>query len=91
MEPQYSVIIKPSILPREMEFLSLFCHKITSPSELSDLLEFRCTKINVSHHSYIEMEILTPNDQVPSVLRIPHYMVFLIVGSEDRRSIGYGV
>lgn len=91
MEYNYSVILKPNLQPREIEFLSLFCHKIASPSELSDLLELRCTKINASHHSYIEIETLSPKDQVPSVLRIPHYMVFLIVGSEDRPFVGYKV
>lgn len=91
MEYKHSVILHPNIDPREIEFLSMFCYKITSPSKLADLLEFRCTKINVSHHNYIEIETLGPKDQAPFALCIPHYMVLLISGSEDRTFVGYAL
>lgn len=89
MQPIYSVIIRSDIPDRELEFLNLFCHSITSPTGGPDLREFRCTKVDVLHHNYIEIETIVPSDQSLTVLRIPHHLVFLIVGSETRPAIGY--
>ena len=86
---KYSVLLKSGLPPREKELLNIFCFKLVSQSKGEDLLYFRCTQIDVSHHSYIEMEILHPDDLTLSVLRVPHHWVFLIRGSEDKPSIGF--
>ena len=52
-------------------------------------MEFRCTKIDVSHHSYIEAETHRPGAEGVFPVRLPHHYVFLIAGSEDRPSIGF--
>lgn len=73
----------------ELELLEHFCHKITARSGGESLLGFLCTRIDVSHHSYIEMETIHPADQALSVVRIPHHLVFLIHGAADRPSLGF--
>jgi hypothetical protein len=86
--PTYSVVLRSDIPAREREFFIGFCCEITSPQGAS-LLHFLCTKIDVSHHSYIEMETFHPSDQELSIVRVPHNFVLLILGSEERPSIGF--
>jgi len=87
--PTYSVLLRSGLPPMELELLELFCRRITARSGGEYLLEFLCTRVDVSHHSYIEMETIHPTDQAISVVRIPHQLVFLIHGSDDRPSIGF--
>jgi len=88
LTPTFSVVIRSDIPRLERELLQQFCCKITSDQE-GELLHFLCTKIDVSHHSYIEMQTYTPKGQALYCVKIPHHYVFLIDGSKEHPSIGF--
>jgi len=84
----YSVVLKADLPSRERELLEHLCCKITS-SDGGVLLHFQCTKIDVSHHFYIQMETFKPGDKITHPVKIPHHYVFLISGDESRPPIGF--
>ena len=88
LEPTYSVVLRSDISARDRELLEHFCCKITSKTS-DPLLHFLCTKIDLSHHYYIEMETFKPSDEHTHPLRVPHHYVFLISGAESRPPIGF--
>lgn len=89
LSPTFSVVLRGDIPPRETELLSQLCAgKIVSQTGDS-LLHFQCTKIDVSHHFYIEMETFRSGDTSTHPVRIPHHYVLLISGDETRPSIGF--
>ena len=90
LEPIYSVVLRSNILPRDKEFLAVFsCGTITPDAEGEALLHFQCTKIDVSHHSYIEMETFRQGDPETSPLKIPHQFVLAIHGFDARHRVGF--
>ncbi len=90
LEPIYSVVLRSSIPPREKEFLGAFsCGTITPDAGGESLLHFQCTKIDVSHHTYIEMETFRQEDSETSPLKIPHHFVLAIHGFDARRPVGF--
>ena len=90
MRATYSVVLKSGLPPSERSFLSaLSAMEITQGEGAEPLLEFHCTKIDVSHHTYIEMETFRPDDQVIFPLRIPHFFVLAIHHSERPKKIGF--
>jgi len=88
MEYKYSVILKANLPKEEMSFLEKMCFKIKL-SQGGHLLEFRCNKIDVSHHNYIEMEMSFPSYQGLHTVRVPHHYVLLTEGAEKQPPIGY--
>ncbi len=86
----YSVIIRAGIPERERDLLEKFCsNKITSQSKDDYLLQFLCTRIDVSHHNYIEMEAFRRGDQDTFRVLLPHQYVLMIDGSEVRPHVGF--
>lgn len=85
---RYSVILRSDIPASERELLATLCAEITTKTGPA-LLEFRCTKIDVSHHNYIEMETLPRHGEVTWPLRVFYYYVFLISGDEQGNRIGF--
>jgi hypothetical protein len=86
--PKYCVLLKAGIPSRELQFFEHFCFKIISPQE-EPLLYFRCSEIDVSHHSYIEMKIFHPSSELIWPLMVPHQYILSIDGADDRKSIGF--
>jgi hypothetical protein len=87
--PQYDVVLRSDLPPRERDLLEHACCKITSDSGL-DLLHFLFTEIDPSHPFYIAMQTFKPGGENTHPLRIPNHFVFLISGSEEQRaSIGF--
>ncbi len=72
----------------ERELLEHFCTRITSRSR-ADLLHFQCTEIDVSHPQYIGMETFKPGQDHTLPVQIPHWLVFLISGADERAPIGF--
>ena len=90
LEPIYSVVIRSGLPPRDKEFLTIFaCGIITPDAEGEALIHFQCTKIDVSHHNYIEMETFRHGDSKTSPLKIPHHLVLAIHGSDQRPHVGF--
>lgn len=90
LEPIYSVVLRSDVPPREQEFFEIFAAgKITPNSGGKPLLHFECTKIDVSHHSYIEMETFRQGDSATSPLKIPHHYVLAIHGLDKRPPVGF--
>lgn len=85
---QYSVVLRSDLPQRERELLEQVCGKIVGGSG-HDLLHFRCTSINLAHGFYIEMETFKPGDTQTHPVRVPHHLVFLISGSDNKASIGF--
>ena len=90
LEPIYSVVLRSNIPPREREFFEAFsCGTITPNTEGESLLHFQCTKIDVSHHMYIEMETFRQGDVDTSPLKIPHQFVLAIHGFDAKHRVGF--
>jgi hypothetical protein len=90
LKSNYSVILKADLPPLELELLSHYARRVVSDSGES-LLHFACTKINDSHHYYLNVESFLPGEDTTDSLQIPHHYVFLISsgGEEERRPIGF--
>ncbi len=88
VNPKYCVFLKSGLPARELEFISMFTFKVTSPQG-EPLHYFRCKEIDVSHHNYIEMKIHHPEDGEIFPLMVPHHYILLIDGSERKNAIGY--
>ena len=86
--PTYSVVLRSDLSTREKELLGQFCGKLVSSSGEA-LLHFQCTKIDLSHHFYIEMEAFRPGDEFTHPVRVPHHYVLLISGDETRPPVGF--
>ena len=94
LSPTYSVVIKNGIPDMERRLIEQFCCKITSQKNEQYLLHFLCTRIDLSHHAYLEMDTFRLEDKTLATVRIPHHYVLMIDGSEERpsverRSIGF--
>lgn len=88
LAPAYSVVLRGNIPPAERELLSHFSHELVS-STGETLLHIQCTKIDLSHQIYIEMESFRSGDTETHPIRIPHHFVVLISGDEARPTIGF--
>ena len=88
LKATYSVVLRAGIPTVEAEFYRLFCGTITLDSG-GVLLHFYCTRVDVSHHNYIEMQTFLPHKEGRFLLRVPHHYVLMIDGSEERPTIGF--
>ena len=86
----HDVILRADLPPRERELLSHLAIKLTAPDlPGQELLCLPCTRIDTSHHVYLQLETFRPDDEVTVEIQIPHQYVLLISGSESRRTIGF--
>ncbi len=88
LQATYSVVLRADLPPLEREMLELFCGKILSRSGES-LLHFNCTRIDASHHAFLEMETFGPDDTETHPMRIPYHYIFLISGDQSKSPPGF--
>ena len=88
LEPVYSVVLRADLPPAERRLLERFCSPIEDGGG-AQLMTLMCTRIDVSHAYYIEVETFKPSDSVPHTLKFPHHLVFLISGAEFDAPIGF--
>jgi hypothetical protein len=88
LEPVYSVVLRADLPPAERHLLERFCGKVTD-EEGNVLLNLLCTRIDVSHSHYIEVETFKPSEAVTHTLKFPHHLVFIISGAEFDAPIGF--
>lgn len=86
--PTFSVVLRPNLPPEERDFLRRFCCTARGESG-TELLHFLCSRIDLSHPHYIEMETFRPSDDRTWPIRIPHHLVLLISGAESDTPIGF--
>ena len=56
------------------------------------LCRFDCIEVDVSYHNYIEAKILIPDQQKSTLIRVPHYLVLMILdASNPPNPIGFPV
>ena len=60
--PKYVVVLRSNIPQKELNLLEHYCFKMVSPQD-EILFYFRCSEIDVSHHSYIEMKTYQPDSE----------------------------
>lgn len=82
MKAKYEVLLHPGLPEAHIEIFRRLCFPVGA-IEGADLLVFRCTQIDISHHMYIEMECTVPNREGTHSVKIPHGMVQMIWGFED--------
>lgn len=87
-DARYSVVLRTAIPPEERQLLEQLCCPIPTPSG-GALLELLCTRIDLSHPVYVELETFRPGDDVARLVRIPHHFVLLISGDETEAPIGF--
>ncbi len=91
LKEKYFVVLKSDISPLERESFSHFGIKITSKTG-GFLLCFQCVDIDVSHHYFISLETFKSKDDEFTVpIRMPHHYISMILGNEDRPSIGFAL
>src|SRR5262245_31559203 len=84
----YSVVLRTDLPPRARDILSQLCCEVAS-TDGEPLLHFQCTKLDLSHPFYIEMETFKPGARDTHPVRIPHGDVFLNSGDETRPAVGF--
>lgn len=87
-KPTYSVILKSDIPTVERELFRRYCHELQG-EDSTVLLHFLCSTIELSHPSYLEMQVILPKSQGTSTVRIPHALVLLVDGGVRRSGIGF--
>jgi len=88
LEPVYNVVLRADLPPAERRLLERFCSKIEDGWG-EQLMTLTCTRIDVSHAYYIEVETLKPSEAVTHTLKFPHHLVFRISGAEFDAPIGF--
>lgn len=88
LKPSFDVILRQDLPPRERELLAGLCCELAAPDGGS-LLHFPCTRIDLSHHVFAELEVLRPGDRAIRSIRIPHHYVLLISGDAADLPIGF--
>jgi hypothetical protein len=84
----YSVVLRSDIPIMERELLRRYCHEIHG-DDGTTLMHFLCTRIDLSHLIYIEMDTFSPKSETTKTLRIPHTFVLMIDGGVKNPSIGF--
>jgi hypothetical protein len=89
LQPTYSVVLKsiPSITP-EFELLEKFAHSIECQAG-GVLLQFLCTEVDASHHSYIEMKTFRHGEAKTVTMKLPHHLILMIHGAKENPSLGF--
>jgi hypothetical protein len=88
LKPSYDVILRQDLPPRERELLAGICCELSAPDGGS-LLHFLCTRIDLSHHVFAELDVFRPGDAAIRSIRIPHHFIFLISGNAADLPIGF--
>lgn len=79
---KYFVILRAGLQESEQSFLCKLGQKVAADQD-GGLLRFDCIEVDVSHHNYIEAKILIPDQQKSTLMRIPHYLVLMILDASD--------
>lgn len=87
-DPVYSVVLRSDIPIMERELLRRYCHEIHG-DDGNTLLHFLCTRIDLSHPLYAEMDTFAPKSEVTRTLRIQHAFVLIIEGCMKNPGIGF--
>lgn len=86
----FSVVLRSVLPAREHAFFSKMCGRLTSPAG-EDLLFLRCTKVDTSHHVYLQADAISHDGQSIYPVQIPHQFVMLITGQDVPKAIGFTV
>ena len=88
LEPVYSVVLRADLPPAERHLLERFC-SVIDDGRGNLLLSLLCTRIDLSHAYYIEVETFKVSEAATHTLKFPHHLVFLISGAEFDAPIGF--
>lgn len=87
LQPTCSVVLKAELPSVERELLRRYCHEIHG-HDGSTLLHFLCTRIDLSHPTYLEMQTFAPKSASTTSIRVPHVYVLLIDGGAKQPDTG---
>lgn len=87
-KPTYSVILRSELPTVERELFRRYCHEIHG-EDGSVLLHFLCMNIDLSHPTYVEMQVVLPKSQSSTTVRVPHALVLLVDGGVKKAGIGF--
>jgi hypothetical protein len=83
LRPAYTVFLKHDIPDVERELLRRHCHELHG-ADGHTLLHFLCTRANLAHAHYLEMDVVAPRQRGHLTLRVPHdYVLMIEVGTDD--------
>ena len=84
------VILRPLLSDSELAVFRPLARKMKIGTD-DDLYGIQCVEVDVSHHSYIEVEAVLENVRSPLKVRLPHCLVLLILDfhPDQKSPIGF--
>jgi hypothetical protein len=76
------VILRDALPSAEVDlFRRLSLHQDTESD--GSLICLECSAVDVSHHNYIELQVHRREDEPPLSMRLPHYLILMILDESE--------